>query len=154
VGTYTKLAYHIVFGTKFRRPTIAEEYRERLYEYIGGIIRAQNGQLIKIGGVADHLHLLVYFSSSNSISTSVRDIKANSSRWLNELSEMESRFEWQIGYSAFAVSYSQIEAVAHYIDHQPQHHQSKTFEQEYIEFLNRHGIAFEPKYVFEDERTD
>ena len=151
MSTFTKLTYHVVFSTKYRRQTITEEIRQQLYEYIGGIIRAQKGHLIEIGGVEDHIHLLVNFSPVNSVSASVRDIKANSSKWFNELPEVGTRFKWQTGYSAFTVSHSQIETVRQYISNQQEHHRTKTFEQEYIEFLNRHGIEYDRKHLFEHE---
>lgn len=151
MSTFTKLTYHIVFGTKYRRPTITEAISPRLYKYIGGIIRSQHGCLVEIGGVEDHVHVLAHLSPTNSLSGMVREIKTNSSKWLNGLPEVESRFEWQKGYSAFTVSQSQVESVARYICNQKEHHRTKTFEEEYIEFLDRHGIEFVKEYMFEDE---
>ena len=85
MSTFTKLSYHIVFSTKHRSKLIAESFCERLYEYIGGIIRAKNGHLIEIGGIEDHIHILANLSPTKSISDTIRDIKANSSKWKNEL---------------------------------------------------------------------
>ncbi len=151
MGAYTKLTYHVVFSTKYRRRSIRDEFRERLYEYIGGIIRGQKGRLIEIGGIEDHVHLLVNLSPSLAVSNVIRDMKANASKWANELSDIEHRFEWQKGYSAFTVSYSQIEAVQSYIRNQREHHRTKSFEDEYSEFLNRHNIQFERRFLFEAE---
>jgi REP element-mobilizing transposase RayT len=151
MSTFTKLAYHIVFSTKYRHPLIHNTLQKRLYEYIGGIIRAQNGHLIEIGGVEDHIHLLANLSSTKAVSDSVREIKANASKWSNELPEQTSRFEWQKGYGAFTVSYSQVESVRHYIQNQREHHRAKTFEEEYIQFLELHDIAFERRHLFETE---
>jgi putative transposase len=92
--------------------------QNRLYEYIGGIIRAQNGHLIEIGGVEDHVHLLANLAPTKAVSDSIREIKANASKWSNELFDQRSRFEWQKGYGAFSVSYSQIESIRHYIQNQ------------------------------------
>ena len=125
--------------------------QKRLYEYIGGIIRAQNGHLIEIGGIEDHIHILTNLSHSKAISDSIRDIKANTSKWVNEFSNQTNRFEWQKGYGAFSVSYSQIDSVRHYIQIQREHHQTKTFKEEYIQFLQLHDIAFEHRYLFETE---
>ena len=125
--------------------------QKRLYEYIGGIIRAQNGHLIEIGGIEDHIHILTNLSHSKAISDSIRDIKANTSKWVNEFSNQTNRFEWQKGYGAFSVSYSQIDSVRHYIQNQREHHQTKTFKEEYIQFLQLHDIAFEHRYLFETE---
>ncbi|MBS0656516.1 MAG: IS200/IS605 family transposase [Verrucomicrobia bacterium] len=151
MSTFTKLVYHIVFSTKYRKPLIRDTFCRRLYEYIGGIIRGQNGFLIEVGGVEDHVHLLASLSPVKSVSDSIREIKANASKWSNELSDVTSRFEWQKGYGAFTVSYSQIESVRHYIQNQHEHHQTRTFEDEYIAFLKLHNIAFDRQYLFETE---
>lgn len=151
MSTYTKLTYHIVFSTKYRLPLIQNELQNKLYEYIGGIIRAQNGHLIEIGGIEDHIHLLANLTPTKAISDSIREIKSNASKWINELSNQTNRFEWQKGYGAFSVSYSQIESARFYIQNQREHHQTKTFEEEYIKFLEIHKIAFQHKYLFEAE---
>jgi len=151
MSTFTKLIYHVVFSTKYRRKLIFDPFCERLYEYIGGIIRAQNGHLIEIGGVEDHVHLLVNLPPVKSISDTIREIKANASKWSNELPDTTCRFEWQKGYGAFTVSYSQIDSVRHYIQNQREHHRTKTFEEEYIAFLKQHNIEFDHQYLFEAE---
>ena len=151
MGTFHKLTYHVVFSTKYRRRMIHDELRERLYEYVGGIILAQKGRLLEIGGIEDHVHLLVNLSPANALSSSIRDIKANASKWANELLVVKARFEWQKGYGAFTVSYSQIDVVRQYIQNQREHHRTKSFEEEYIELLKRHDIEFEPKWLFENE---
>ena len=151
MGTFTRLTYHVVFSTRYRRKSIQEGFREQLYEYIGGIVRFHKGQLIEIGGMEDHLHLLVDFSPARSISETIRDIKANASRWAKEYSTTGYGFEWQKGYSAFTVSHSQRESVRRYIRNQPAHHRVKTFREEYMEFLKQHDIKFETRYLFETE---
>jgi putative transposase len=151
MGTFHKLTYHVVFSTKYRRRTIQSELQERLYEYVGGIIRSKKGHLIEIGGVEDHLHLLVNLSPTISVSDAIRDIKANASKWVNDLPTYRSRFEWQKGYGAFTVSYSQIDRLRRYIQNQRDHHRTTTFAEEYIELLKRHGIEFDPKFLFEAE---
>lgn len=151
MGAFTKLTYHIVFSTKYRAPTIQEEFRERLYEYIGGTVRALNGHLIEIGGIEDHVHLLVSCPPAMALSQVIRDIKANASRWVNDKSLTPNRFEWQKGYGAFTVSYSQRESVRRYIRNQREHHRRVSFKEEYVEFLRRHEIPFEEVYLFEAE---
>jgi REP element-mobilizing transposase RayT len=151
MSTFTKLTYHIVFGTKYRKPIIHEEFKPKLYAYIGGIIRSQDSHLIEIGGIEDHIHLLVNFNPKNAVSDLIRDIKANSSKWSNETITRPSRFEWQKGFGAFTVSYSQKETVSHYIRNQREHHKIKTFEEEYVAFLKLHDINFDYKYLFENE---
>jgi putative transposase len=111
MGTFTKLLYHIVFSTKHRHKSISPSFSHRLYEYIGGTIRAQNGHLLEIGGVDNHIHILAHLPATKSISDMVRDIKSNSSKWCNELAENSFKFEWQKGFGIFTVSYSQIELV-------------------------------------------
>jgi len=151
MGAFTSLSYHIIFGTKLRARMIQDTYRERLYEYLGGTIRGLKGHLIEIGGVEDHVHLLTNLSPALAVADVVRDLKANSSRWVNENSLVNGRFEWQKGYSAFTVSYSNIETVRQYIQRQVEHHRTRTFQEEYIEFLKRHGIEFDPRFLFEGE---
>ena len=151
MGSFTQLTYHIVYATKFRHPSFVTELQERLYEYIGGTIRAKKGCLMEIGGIADHVHILAQLSATLPVADVVRDIKANSSRWMNEQSENKRPYEWQKGYGAFTVSYSQIEKVRAYIQNQEQHHRKQSFEDEYMAFLKRHGIEFRREYLFEDE---
>ena len=151
MGSFSKLTYHIVFATRYRRKTIRTELQQRLYEYIGGIIRNQKGHLIEIGGIPDHIHILANLAPNSSLSDFVRDIKSNSAKWMNALPEGKNKFEWQKGYGAFTVSASQIESVGQYIQNQEEHHRVKSFEEEYIEFLQRHGIEFERRFLFEAE---
>ena len=151
MGSYTKLTYHVVFGTKRRIKSIREQIREPLYRYISEVIRDRSGHLIEIGGIEDHLHVLANFSPARSVSNMVRDIKANAARWANGLTETKNRLEWQKGYSAFTVSHSNIESVRAYILNQREHHRTRTFEEEYTEFLKRHQIEFDARYLFEAE---
>lgn len=150
MGSFTRLTYHIVFATKYRKRTITEEIQERLYEYIGGTLRGKQGHLIEIGGVEDHVHLLAGLSPSLAVSDVIRDIKANSSKWMT-VERQVAGFEWQIGFGAFTVSYDRIDAIRKYIRNQKEHHKTKTFQEEYIDFLQRHGIEFRTEYLFEDE---
>ena len=151
MGSYTKLTYHVVFGTKRRIKSIREQIREPLYRYISEVIRDRSGHLFEIGGIEDHLHVLANFSPARSVSNMVRDIKANAARWANGLTETKNRLEWQKGYSAFTVSHSNIESVRAYILNQREHHRTRTFEEEYTEFLKRHQIEFDARYLFEAE---
>ena len=151
MGTYTKLTYHVVFSTKYRKRTITEDIRDRSYEYIGGIVRNLNGSLIEIGGIEDHIHLLVNLSPVKSVADSIRDIKANSSKWFNEQVELGFKFQWQKGYGAFTVSHSQIDNVRAYLRNQREHHAQLNFEDEYVKLLRRHEIEFQHEYLFEAE---
>ncbi len=151
MSSFTQLTYHLIFSTKFRQPLIHDAFRERLYEYIGGTIRGLKGHLIEIGGVEDHLHLLANFSPTAALSDVIRDIKANGSRWINELGQVPGRFEWQKGYACFTVSHSHRDRVRKYIQSQREHHRKQTFQEEYIEFLRRHEIEFDERHLFESE---
>ncbi|MDA1016732.1 MAG: IS200/IS605 family transposase [Planctomycetota bacterium] len=151
MGSFTQLTYHVVFATKYRKPAITSTIQERLYEYMGGTLRAKKGSLIEIGGVGDHVHLLARLSPTNAVSDVIRILKANSAKWMKDGGHITERFEWQKGYGAFTVSYSQIEVVCSYIRRQEEHHRTRSFQEEYEEFPRRHGIEFRREYLFEDE---
>lgn len=146
-STFTNLLYHIVFTTKDRIPRIHEGIRERLYEYIGGIIRKEGGVLLQIGGVPDHVHLLIKMKTDTPLATMVRLIKARSSKWMNERAVSEERFEWQAGYGAFSVSESQAVRVRRYIQEQEEHHKKVSFRDELIALLQRHRIEYDERYL-------
>jgi len=152
MGSFTRLTYHIVFATKYRQRTIGAEFQKRLYGYIGGTLRGKKGHLIEIGGVDDHVHLLAGMSPSLAVSEVIRDVKANSSKWMKEELRVAG-FEWQKGYGAFTVSYDRIEAIRKYIQNQEEHHRTRSFQEEYIDFLQRHGVEFELEHLFEDEHN-
>ncbi len=146
-NTYTNLLYHIVFSTKDRAPLIAENLKEELYKYVGGIIRDEGGVKLESGGVENHIHLLAKFKASVSVSDMLRLIKANSSKWANERTQGE--FAWQEGYAAFSVSESQVVPVQRYIRNQVQHHRKQTYQQEFVALLDRHGVEYDPKYLWD-----
>lgn len=151
MGSFTLLNYHIVFGTKRRERSIKKSFQERLYQFIGGVIRERSGSLTEIGGVEDHVHILVNLPAKTSLSEIVATIKANSSRWINREVSPTRLFEWQKGYSAFTVSYSQTESVRRYIRNQEEHHRRVSFRDEYIAMLQRHEIPFDKQFLFEAE---
>jgi putative transposase len=146
-STFTNLLYHTVFSTKDRLPTIHEGLRERLYEYIGGIIRGERGVLLEIGGIPDHVHLLMKLKSDMAVAEIVRLIKSNSSKWLNDSNGPTGRFEWQTGYGAFSVSESQVRKVRKYIQDQESHHAKVSFRDELIALLEKHGIEYDERYL-------
>ena len=151
MGSFTQLNYHVVFATKYRKRVIANTVQESMYQYIGGIIRDFEGSLDCVGGIEDHIHLLVSIPPRIAVSDAIRSIKSNSSRWANEQEWSNRSFEWQKGYGAFTVSYSQMDRVRAYIANQELHHRKLTFQEEYIELLTKHDLHFELKYLFEDE---
>jgi putative transposase len=147
-SSYTCLRYHLVWSTKHRKPQISEEFRDRLFEYIGGILRGHGGKLLAAGGMPDHVHLLADISKQQAIADAVRDIKSNSSGWIHDTFPRHARFAWQTGYGAFTVSFSKTDTVKRYILNQAKHHSRITFQEEFIELLNRHEIDFNERYLW------
>ncbi len=121
----------------------------RLVEFIGGIIRKRSGKLLAMNGPEDHVHLLGIFSPKTAVSDQIRDIKALSSGWIHDTFGDQKQFAWQEGYSAFSVSKSVAPKVVRYIENQQEHHKKLTFEDELIALLEKHGIEYDPKYVFD-----
>ena len=144
--SFTDLNYHVVFSTKEFNPMIDPEWKDRLYEYLGGVIRSLNGICIEINGMPDHVHSLVRLHQDMPISTFMEKLKSNSSGWVKRT--LDNKFSWQIGYGAFTVSESGIEKVTQYIRDQARHHQKMTFEEEFIKLLKAHNIEFDRKYLF------
>ncbi|MCW5753517.1 MAG: IS200/IS605 family transposase [Phycisphaeraceae bacterium] len=148
-GTYSQILLHIVFSTKRREPWITENVAARLYPYLGGIVRAENGALYDAGGVEDHLHLYLRWRPDASVSDLMRTVKARSSKWVHESFSELGEFAWQEGYSVFSVSKSQEGAVKAYIAGQREHHKKEDFKTELFRLLRLHGVEFDEKYVFE-----
>lgn len=146
---YTKLAYHIVFGTKRRERIITPDIQTRVYKYLGGIINNLKGIPVEINGTSDHVHILAYVSPVISISDFMRITKSNSSKWINELPDYTYNFRWQSQYGAFSVSESQIQNVKKYIQNQEQHHLKISWEEEFIQLLKEHGIKYDEKYLWD-----
>jgi len=148
-STLTNLMYHIVFSTKNREPYLSMDIRTEIYSYIGGIIRGKGGALLEIGGIDNHVHILMRQRQDIAVSDMVRLIKANSSKWVNEKPEFrDNRFAWQSGYGAFTVSASQVAVVSRYIQGQEEHHRLQGFQEEYIDFLDKHGIEYDARYLW------
>jgi len=145
--SYTDLQYHIVFSTKERQPLLDAQLRPRLIKYIGGILRGLNGKLLEADGPEDHLHLAVSASAQSNPSALVRDIKANSSKWVHETFQDRRGFGWQDGYAAFSVSHSVMPKVIAYIRNQKAHHERVSFQEELAALLRRHEIAFDERYI-------
>jgi putative transposase len=133
--SFACLHYHLIFSTKNRDPLLIADDADRLYAYIGGILRENQGSLLAAGGMPDHVHLLVSLGRGASISTVLQRIKGSSSRWIHATTPKLSGFAWQAGYAAFAVSYSRIPSVKTYIAGQAEHHRIHTFQEEYRTFL-------------------
>ena len=149
--TYTQLYIHIIFAVKGRESLIPKQHKEALHQYITRIITHKNQTVIRINSMPDHLHILVGITPDIAISDLVRDIKANSSKWINTKRWIVGKFEWQAGFAAFSYAHSQLDAVVAYINNQEAHHSRQTFREEYLTFLRRFNVSYNPKYVFDAE---
>jgi len=148
-GTFTQIYIQIVFAVKGRENLIVQSWKDDLHKYISGIIKGKEQKSIIVNGMPDHIHAFVGLRPSMSISDLVRDIKNNSSNFINEQKFVKGKFAWQEGYGAFSYSHSQIRNVYDYILNQEEHHQKRTFREEYHEMLKKFEIEFNEKYLFE-----
>jgi putative transposase len=143
--TYAQIAIHIVFSTKDRAKLIPKDFQPRLWSYAAGICKNDKIFVHAIGGMDDHIHLLIELPPILALAKAVNALKSNSSRWANEEG---FPFAWQQGYAAFSVSGSNVPAVVRYIQDQESHHKKMSFETEFIALLKKHGVEYDPKFVF------
>jgi putative transposase len=148
-GTYSQLYIQVVFAVKGRENLIAQSWKDELHKYISGIITNKEQKSIIVNGMPDHIHAFIGLRPSMKISDLVRDIKNNSSNFINDRKFVKGRFSWQEGYGAFSYSHSHIENVYNYILHQEEHHKKRTFREEYLDLLQKFDIEFNEKYLFE-----
>ncbi len=148
-GTFSQIYIQVVFAVKGRENLIGKQWKNELHKYISGIIRGKEQKSIIVNGAADHIHCFIGLKPSMAISDLVRDIKNNSSKFINEKKFIKGKFQWQEGYGAFSYSHSQMGQVYNYILNQEQHHKKQTFKEEYIDFLNKFEIEHKPEYLFE-----
>jgi REP element-mobilizing transposase RayT len=147
--TFTNLLTHIIFSTKERAPLIGAELKPELHAYLGGMLREIKGKAYSINGTADHVHLLVSLPPTLALSDAMKLVKANSSRWVSDKWSSRKDFGWQIGYGAFSVSKSNVSPVIRYIENQEEDHRKVTFKEEFLEFLSKHGIEYDERYIWE-----
>jgi putative transposase len=147
--SYVSSYYHCVFSTKERRALIPPGLQERLWPYLGGIARQNEMKAIEIGGVADHVHILLSLPSTLSISKAMQLIKGGSSKWVHESFPEHRLFGWQVKYGAFGVSVSLLDKTIQYIQTQSEHHRKMTFQEEFLALLKKHGIAYDERYLWE-----
>jgi REP element-mobilizing transposase RayT len=147
--TYTSLLYHVVFSTKNRRPLIMDELTERLHADLGGIVRELNGEPLCIGGISDHVHMLVMLPAVLAPANAVRVVKANSSGWVHETWPARRHFAWQTGYAAFTVSESNRERVHRYILGQVTRHKKLPYKEELLALLDKHRVQYDPIHVWD-----
>ena len=148
-GTFSQIYIQYVFATKGRENLLQKPWRDEVFKYMAGIIKGKNQKPIIVNGVEDHVHVFVGIKPAISISELVRDIKNNSSNFINEQKFIKGKFSWQEGYGVFSYAHSQIESVYQYIANQEEHHKKKTFKDEYIDFLQKFEIEFNEKYLFD-----
>ncbi len=147
-NTFTSLHYHVIFSTKHREPWIGRDNEERIWAYLGGIAQQTEIKPLLIGGMEDHIHLLLGLPPSITVSEALKRIKGGSSGWVKENLPGCQGFGWQDGYGAFTVSKSQLSEVEDYIRKQREHHRFKTFQEEYRTFLDKHGITYDERYLW------
>ena len=147
--SYVSSYFHCVFSTKERRPQIAPELRERLWPFLGGIARQNKMKAIGIGGVEDHVHLLLSLPSTLSVAKALQLIKGGSSKWVHETFPQHRLFGWQEKYGAFSVSVSQLDNTLKYIQGQEEHHRKMTFQEEFLALLKKHRIEYDERYLWD-----
>ena len=148
-NTFTSLHYHVIFSTKNREPWISREIEERVWKFLGGIARENGMKALQIGGMPDHIHLALALPPTHSVSKALQLLKGGSSKWIKDSLRQMRGFAWQDGYGAFTVSKSNLPEVLDYIQNQPEHHRTKTFKEEYLAFLVRHGVDYDERYLWD-----
>ncbi len=148
-GTFSQIYIQYIFAVKGRQNLLQKPWCDEVFKYISGIIKGKGQKPIIVNGVADHMHVFVGLKPSMCISDLIRDIKNNSSNYINEQTWMSDKFSWQEGYGAFSYAHSQIEDVYRYILNQEEHHRKRTFREEYLDFLQKFEIEYKDEYLFE-----
>ena len=147
--SYVCCYVHYIFSVSGRRRLVTDEIRKRLWPYMGGVARENGIMPVEIGGTDDHAHVLVTLPATMTVSRGVQLIKGISSKWVSEAFKGVRDFQWQEGYGGFSVSKSAVDDVVRYIRDQEEHHRERTFEEEYLAFLDRYGVEYDLKYVFD-----
>ena len=145
----SKVIVHIIFSSKDREPWLGSDIRPRMHAYLATICRDLGAELVRVGGVADHVHIVTTLPRTVSQAQLIGEIKKASSKWIKTLDARYRGFFWQRGYGAFSVSPSQLDTVVQYVEAQPEHHRTHTFQEEYRELLRRHGVDFDERYVWD-----
>lgn len=148
-NTYTSLHYHIVFSTKLREPWMTAEIEERIWAFLGGIARENRMKPLQIGGVDDHIHMLLGDPATMAPAKAAQLIKGGASAWIHTEFPALRSFAWQDGYGAFTVSKSHLQDVIAYIQNQRQRHRGKTFKEEFLSLLERHEIDYDERYLWD-----
>ena len=148
-NTFSQIYIQTVFAVSGRQSLIKPKFKEEIYKYITGIVRNQGQKLIAINGVEDHLHMLIGLRPAMALADLIREVKADSSNFINDKKWVRGKFSWQEGYGAFSYGHSQLDTIIRYIQNQEEHHRRRSFRNEYLSLLRKFDIAFEDKYIFE-----
>ncbi len=148
-SSYLSLHYHLIFSTKHRVPSLHPTVAPKVYEYLGSTVRGLGGQLLTAGGMPDHVHLLVRLGATKAVADVLRDLKSCTTKWAHETLPEMGAFAWQVGYGAFTVSPSMLNTVRRYIENQEEHHRTRTFQEEFVEFLHRHEVEYDERYLWD-----
>jgi putative transposase len=140
--------FHCVWSTKERKPLITADLEQRLWPYMGGIARDNGFKALAVGGVADHVHLLLSLPGSLAVAKAVQLIKGGSSKWIHDVFPERRSFAWQEGYGGFSIGVSQLDPTVIYIHNQKEHHRRKTFQDEFLSFLKRHRVEYDPRFIW------
>ena len=148
-NSYSRIYLHIVFSPMGRENFIPVKHKEELQKYTTGIIQNRKHKLLAINFMPDHVHIFIGYQSSQAVPDLIRDIKANSSNFINENKWIPGKFKWQEGYGVFSYGHSQIDNVIKYVNSQEEHHKKASFKDEYLKLLKKFEIEYDPKYLFE-----
>jgi REP element-mobilizing transposase RayT len=149
-NTYSQIYLQSVFAVQNRISLIQSLWKDDLYKYITGIAQNNGHKLLAINGTSDHLHIFIGYNTKQLVPNLLQDIKGSSSKWINEKHLVAGKFSWQAGYGTFSYSHSQIDQVIRYINNQEQHHKKQSFQDEYIQLLNKFNIPFDEKFILRD----
>jgi putative transposase len=145
----SSILIHLIFSTKHREPLVTAQIEPALHAYMAGILRERHCPALTIGGMPDHVHILFALARTASVSDVAENLKKDSSRWIKTRAAAVGQFHWQSGYGAFSISQSSVEQTRHYIDGQTEHHQVRTFQDEYRAFLRKYGVEYDERYVWD-----
>jgi putative transposase len=148
-GTFSQIYIQVVFAVKYRQSLIREEWEERLYKYITGVVQKKEQKMLAINGISDHIHFFIGMKPSCCLSDLVREVKKSSNDFINDNKFCRDTFSWQGGFGAFSYSHSQIHNVANYIENQKEHHKKVSFRREYLKLLKEFKIEYEERYLFD-----
>jgi putative transposase len=147
-NTFSQIYIQVVFAVKGRQSLIHKDWKDELYKYICGTVSAKTQKVYAIGGVADHIHILISIKPNIDVSSLVGEIKANSTKWINTRKFTQQRFSWQEGFGAFSYSHSHLDRVIAYVNNQEEHHKKQTFKDEYVGLLKKFEMRYEEEYLF------